>query len=126
MPRSGCPPMDRRAAGARRTDLDLLRILICAAVILAHALLIFAAEPRYHLKSAEPSACASVLYEILRITTMPAFFTMAGWAAVVSLRRRGVARFVRERGERLVLPLVAGVMLLGPVIKFIELGQGRN
>jgi fucose 4-O-acetylase-like acetyltransferase len=126
MPRSGCPRTDRSAAGARRTDLDLLRILICAAVILAHALLIFAAEPRYHLKSAEPSAFASVLYEFLRITTMPAFFTMAGWAAVVSLRRRGVARFVRERGERVFLPLVVGVVLFGPVIKVIELGQGRD
>jgi fucose 4-O-acetylase-like acetyltransferase len=118
--------MERSAAAARRTDLDLLRILICAAVILAHALLIFAAEPRYHVKSAEPSPGASVLYEFLRITTMPAFFTMAGWAAVVSLRRRGVARFVRERGERVFLPLVVGVVLLGPVIKFIELGQGRD
>jgi hypothetical protein len=103
-----------------------LRILICAAVILAHALLIFAAEPHYHLKSAEPSACASVLYEFLRITTMPVFFTMAGWAAVVSLRRRGVTRFVRDRGERVLLPLAVGVVLLGPVIKFIELGQGRD
>lgn len=114
------------AAAARRTDLDLLRILICAAVILAHALLIFAAEPRYHIKSAEPSTVASVLYEFLRISTMPAFFTMAGWAAVVSLRRRGVARFVRDRGERVLLPMLAGVILLGPVLKYIELGQGRD
>jgi fucose 4-O-acetylase-like acetyltransferase len=114
------PPADRR------TDLDLLRVLTCGAVILAHALLIFAAEPRYHVKSAEPSAGASVLYESLRITTMPAFFTMAGWAAVVSLRRRGAARFLRERGERVLLPLLAWVALLGPVIKFIELGQGRD
>jgi hypothetical protein len=106
--------------------VDLLRILMCAAVILIHALVIFAAEPRYHLKSAEPSMFASVLFELLRITTMPAFFTMAGWAAVVSLRRRGVAHFVRERGERVFLPLVVGVVLLGPVIKFIELRQGRN
>ncbi|OAI47274.1 hypothetical protein AYO44_09845 [Planctomycetaceae bacterium SCGC AG-212-F19] len=114
------------SAVGRRTDLDLLRILICGAVILAHALLIFAAESRYHLKSAEPSAGASVLYEFLRITTMAVFFTLAGWAGVGSLRRRGVGRFLRDRVERLLPPLVAGTVLLGPVIKFIELGQGRD
>jgi fucose 4-O-acetylase-like acetyltransferase len=110
----------------RRADLELLRVVLCTAVILQHAVLIFAAEPRYHLKSAVPSAWASILYEFLRIFAMPPFFTIAGWAAVQSLRRRSPARFLRERLVRLVVPLIAGILLLGPIIKFIELGQGRD
>jgi glucan biosynthesis protein C len=111
---------------ARRTDLDLLRILVCGAVILAHALLIFAAEPRYHVKSAAPWAVATVAYEGMRISTLAIFFTLAGWSAVASLRRRAAGRYVRDRLARVLLPLVAGILLLGPVIKWIELGQGRD
>ncbi len=110
----------------RRTDLDGLRILICASIIVAHALLIFAAEPRYHLKSAEPSFVASVLYEFMRATTMALFFTIAGWSAVESLRRRSASRFVHERVERLLVPMLVGTALFGSVIKYIELRNGRD
>jgi hypothetical protein len=110
----------------RRTDLDGLRILICGSIILAHALLIFAAEPRYHLKSVEPSLTASVLYEFMRATTMAVFFVLAGWSAVTSLRRRSPGRFVQERVTRLLVPLATGIVLFGSVIKYIELRQGRE
>ena len=33
----------------RRDDIELLRVLACAAVMLLHALLIFSPEPLYHL-----------------------------------------------------------------------------
>ena len=110
----------------RRTDLDGLRILICASIILAHALLIFAVEPRYHVKSAEPSLIASVLYEFMRATTMAVFFVLAGWSAVTSLRRRSPGRFVQERVTRLLVPLTTGIIVFGSVIKYIELSQGRD
>jgi fucose 4-O-acetylase-like acetyltransferase len=110
----------------RRTDLDLLRILVCGSVILAHALLIFAAEPRYHVKSAVPWLPASIAYEGMRISTLAIFFTLAGWSAVASLRRRAAGRYIRDRLARVLVPLIAGILLLGPVIKWIELGQGRD
>ncbi len=110
----------------RRTDLDALRIVLCASVILQHAVLIFAAEPRYHVKSADPVAWATIVYEALRIYAMPPFFAIAGWSAVVSLRRRDGWAFVRERALRLGVPLLAGILLAGPVIKYIELSQGRD
>ena len=95
--------LDQRAENGppRRTDIDGLRILVCGGVILSHALLIFATEPRYHLKSPEPSLTASIFYEFTRITTMPAFFVIAGWSALVALRRRGSGPFVKVRAERL-------------------------
>ncbi|MDE2517629.1 MAG: acyltransferase family protein [Rhodospirillales bacterium] len=119
-------PAPNAARPARRTDLDLIRIAVCAAVILAHALLIFAAEKRYHLKSAAPWLPASIGYEFLRISTMAIFFTLAGWAAIASLRRRDARHFLRERVTRVLLPLVAGILLLGPIIKYIELRHGRD
>jgi peptidoglycan/LPS O-acetylase OafA/YrhL len=110
----------------RRTDIDGLRILICASIILAHVLLIFAVEPRYHIKSAAPSLAASMLYEFIRATSMAVFFTLAGWSAVASLRSRSPGRFVRERVTRLLVPLVTGMVLFGSVIKYIELSHGRD
>lgn len=110
----------------RRADLDALRIVLCGGIVLFHALSIYSAEPIYHLKSALPSPAASVLAELLRIAIMPLFFVLAGWSAVVSLRRRGAGDFMRERARRLLVPLVAGTVLLGPFIKYIELRHGRD
>ncbi len=110
----------------RRTDLDVLRVIICASIIYAHALLIFAAEPRYHIKSTVPWQVATVLYEGLRIATLCIFFTLAGWSSVASLRGRTVEKYVRDRATRIVVPLSVGIILQGPIIKYIELTQGRE
>lgn len=112
--------------GARRTDLDLLRVVACFAIIMAHAVLIFTSEPRYHLKSAEARVAADWAYEALRLSTLPLFFSLAGWGSVVGLRRRSAGRFLRDRAERVLLPLAAGMLLLGPFIKYIERLHGRN
>jgi peptidoglycan/LPS O-acetylase OafA/YrhL len=117
---------DQSGARVRRADLDALRILICGSIILAHALLIFAVEPHYHIKNTEPSFVASVLYEFVHLTTLPVFFVLAGWSALTSLRRRRPGRFVQERMTRLLLPLVVGTVLFGSIIKFIELSHGRD
>jgi peptidoglycan/LPS O-acetylase OafA/YrhL len=115
-----------RFAPRRRADLDALRIVLCGGIVLFHALSIYSAEPIYHLKSPLPSPVASVLAEFLRIAIVPLFFVLAGWSAVTSLRGRGAGRFVRERARRLLVPLVAGTILLGPLIKYIELRHGRD
>jgi len=115
-----------RVAAGRRTDLDALRIVLCAGIVLFHALMIYSAEPIYHLKSALPSPVASALAWLLHIAIMPLFFAIAGWSAVASLRRRDAGAFARERARRLVVPLVAGTVLLGPFIKYVELAHGRD
>jgi peptidoglycan/LPS O-acetylase OafA/YrhL len=113
-------------AVTRRPEIELLRVVACAGVVLLHALLIFAPEPLYHLKSGVASPLAGVLAEALRVTTMPVFFLLAGWSAVAALRRRGVWGFLRERRRRLLVPLLSGMVLLCPFIKYIELRGGRD
>jgi peptidoglycan/LPS O-acetylase OafA/YrhL len=119
-------PLPHAAPPQRRADLDALRIALCGGIVLFHALSIYSAEPIFHLKSALPSPAASVLAEFLRIAIMPLFFVLAGWSAVAALRRRGAGEFVRERARRLLVPLIAGTVLLGPLIKYIELRHGRD
>ena len=110
----------------RRTDLETLRIVLCAVVILAHALIIFSADPYYHIKSAQPSPFASVAAEFLRISAMATFFTIAGYTAVASLRSRGPLEFVKTRAVRLLVPLLFGVVTSGTIIKYVEMMQGRD
>src|SRR5258706_11680850 len=119
-----CHTVDRNATGARRTDVDALRILICAAIILSHALLIFGADPNYHLKSAVPSRSASFVFDFVRANSVSLFFVIAGWSAVASLRRRSSSQFVLERVTRLLVPLFVGMALFGSIIKYVELSHG--
>jgi peptidoglycan/LPS O-acetylase OafA/YrhL len=116
----------RAATPHRRTDLDAMRIVLCAGVVLFHVMSIWTAEPIYHLKSAVASPTISVLAPLLHVSTVPTFFVLAGWSAVTSLRRRGVRDFVRERAARLLVPLCVGTAVLGPVIKYVELSHGRD
>ncbi|BAT60930.1 glucans biosynthesis protein C [Variibacter gotjawalensis] len=108
-----------------RTDLDVLRIFACTAVIVLHALIIFSFEETYHLKSKETSHLATFLMDALRGTSMPLFFIIAGYAALSSLRTRDVATFAKERSRRLLVPFIVGTVLFGSIIKYIELRQGR-
>jgi len=114
------------ATEGRRTDIDGLRIVVCGSVILLHSLLIFADEPRYHLKSDVTSQFASVAFRFVHIFSMPTFFVLAGWSAVASLRVREPIQFVRERVLRLIVPLVSGMVLFSSAIKYIELSNGRD
>jgi surface polysaccharide O-acyltransferase-like enzyme len=120
--RSGPHP----GAPQRRTDLLALRIALCGCIILLHVLSIFSAEPIYHVKSALVSPAASVVAELLRVTSVPLFFVIAGWSAVASLRERTSGAFLRERARRLLVPLVAGTVVFGSIIKYIERTQGRD
>lgn len=110
----------------RRTDIDLLRILLCGIIILVHALAIFAFEPHYHLKSAVPSPAASLLFDFLRAAAISSWFVVAGWSAVTSLRTRSPGRFAKERVMRLLVPLAFGIVIFGSALKYIELNDGRD
>jgi fucose 4-O-acetylase-like acetyltransferase len=52
---------------------------------------------------------------------MPLLFCVAGTAAWHSIRRRGVAGFVRERLRRLLVPLVFATLTIIPVPRWLRL-----
>lgn len=110
----------------RRVDLDCLHIIICFTVIVAHCLLIFSPQPFYHLKNATLSVAFGMVDEFIRTCTLPLFFLLSGWSSLVSLRSRGISHFLAERWRRLLVPLVVGIILFCPPIKYIELLQGRD
>lgn len=60
----------------------------------------------------EPSAGAAVVYYVIHIFRMSAFFLMAGFFARMLIERRGVGGFAKDRLKRVGVPLV----LFSPVV----------
>jgi glucan biosynthesis protein C len=98
---------------ARAAQVDALRVALIGGVVVFHATRPF--DPfDFYVKAdteVEPLALA-VLF--VGLWGMPLFFVLAGAAVWHSLGRRGPRAFARERVARLLVPFVAGVILLVP------------
>lgn len=105
----------------RRNDIDWLRIFAVYLLFIYHTAKIFDATPFMHLKNNPGSAAMGVFTWSIKLWHMPLFFLLAGWAISGSLQKRGAAGFAKERVLRLLIPFVAGCMLLCPIMVFTEL-----
>jgi peptidoglycan/LPS O-acetylase OafA/YrhL len=110
----------------RRTDLDALRVFACYLLIPFHTAMVFNPAPFYHVRNGELSTLLMIFCGFVSLWHMPLLFLLAGWSAFASYRIRGVSSFLRERLRRLVVPLVAGCVLLAPGIKYLELRSGLD
>lgn len=109
-----------------RHDIDALRVFGCYVLFLFHVGMVFNPAPFFHVRNDESSLLFLIVCGFIGIWHMPLLFLLAGWSAAGSLRTRGVVAFLRERGSKLAVPLVAGCILLVPVIKYLELRSGQD
>jgi glucan biosynthesis protein C len=130
-------PVDRVSATAERTDdargrqawADNLKVVLVAAVIVAHATMIWTdffpwvvEEP--HVR--EPlSSLLALLAGIGSLFGMPLFFMISGLFTASSLRRKGTRRFLVDRALRLGLPLVFFVIFLAPFVEYVDTDNAR-
>jgi uncharacterized protein (DUF2147 family)/peptidoglycan/LPS O-acetylase OafA/YrhL len=110
----------------RRPDIDWLRVCAVYLLFVFHVGKVFDPAPFYHIRNADLSFPMLVLCGFISLWHMPLFFVLAGWSAVASLQTRGQRRFVVERVRKLAIPLLAGAVLLGPPIKYLELRSGLD
>jgi len=110
----------------RRPDIDWLRVGATYLLFLFHVGKVFDPAPFYHVRNADLSFTMLVVCGFIGLWHMPLFFLLAGWSAASSLDVRGTRGFVAERMRRLAIPLIAGCVLLGPVIKYLELRSGLD
>ena len=110
----------------RRADIDWLRIIATYLLFVFHVGKVFDPAPFYHVRNADLSFTMLVVCGFIGLWHMPLFFLLAGWSAASSLDVRGTRGFVAERVRRLAIPLIAGCVLLGPVIKYLELRSGLD
>jgi surface polysaccharide O-acyltransferase-like enzyme len=89
------------AASGRRDDVDLLRVVCTAAVVLCHTAAAFVDAGH---------RTAGVAADSLTRFAVPAFFAMAGWAALVASPVRGERQLLR-RADRIVRPMAVWTAL---------------
>jgi len=115
-----------KAPGGRRLDLDRLRVLACLSTFCYHPMTVFDLGTYSIIKSQTTSVPFDVASRLLHIVRMPLFFLIAGMVGALSMQRLSNRALMRVRAQRLLMPLVVGVVLLAPAIKYFELLDGHN
>jgi glucan biosynthesis protein C len=124
-PLEGTAPASRPIAAAHRPDVDWLRVLATYLLFVFHAAKVYDVPPFYHVKDTVLSEPLGYFTSFVHLWHMPLFFVLAGWSALGSLRMRRIAAFLRERASKLLVPLVFGIVAIGPFLRWAELRTGQ-
>ena len=121
-----------KTAPPRDFYIDRLRTVMTVLVILHHTAITYGAAGGWFWNELKPSAAPSSLLLTLFVATNQAyfmgfFFLLAGYFTPRSLERKCYASFLKDRFLRLGLPLLAFIVILGPLtaaIVTVMQGQG--
>lgn len=67
------------------------------------------------------SVTLAVLFFVIHIFRMTLFFVIAGFFAHLVFHRKGFVLFAKDRGVRIVIPMVVGWLILSPILALITL-----
>ncbi len=115
------PPESR--AGERCRYIDWLRVFAVLGVFLLHTAEPF--TPSGPLRNDPTSMVMTVFTGFLFLWIMPFFFFLAGAGTKFALEVRTATQFLKERFFRLVIPYVAGVLIVIPPMAYIT-GLSRS
>ncbi len=103
----------------RKTYLDNLRALTILLLFPFHTFMIYNnwGEP-FYVHGAE-LVVPSVINHVLWVWMMPLLFAVAGISSRYALQKRSAAQYAKERVQKLLVPLVFGILLLLPVQSYI-------
>ncbi len=104
----------------RRHDIDALRALAFALLILYHLGMLYVAEWDWHLKSSYLSEALQVPMLMVNRWRMDLIFLISGISTAFMLSRSGVRKFLKERSYRLLVPLVFGVLVVVPIQPYCQ------
>ena len=119
----GSPGVARGAAAAppsRLVYVDRLRLLVVVGVFVVHVAEVFNPWDEWHVSNALRSRVVGEAAVLLAPWIMPLMMLLAGVSASFSLERRENGVYVRERAQRVLLPLVIGTLTLVPPQVWLE------
>jgi glucans biosynthesis protein C len=98
------------AAPERLHALDAVRGYALLLGIVLHATMSFIPAPTriWMIQDSRPSLTLGVLFFVIHVFRMTMFFLIAGFFAHMSFHRRGAFGFIRDRLQRIALPLLVG------------------
>lgn len=108
---------------SRRPEIEILRVAAMVSVFAAHAAQPFNPWDIWHVQSPERSKWLGELVLFLAPWVMPLFVLLAGAGAWHSLSKRSTRAYLNERVVRLIVPLIAGVLLLVPPQVYLDRRQ---
>jgi glucan biosynthesis protein C len=108
------PPHSPNGGSRRLHYLDWIRVISILGVFLYHTTAPFDTTD-WHINNGEQTMVLTILTGFLFPFGMPLFFLVAGIGSWLSLQRRTVRQFVRERFRRLLVPFIIGSVLLTPI-----------
>lgn len=104
----------------RRNDIDWLRVLAMLVVFIFHCGRFFNDED-WHVKNPQTSYGVTVVLTIVGQWMMPLFFLLSGMSSYYALTYQSVAKYIRSRARRLVVPLVFGTfVVIAPLQVYLE------
>lgn len=114
-------------APERLHALDAVRGFALLLGIVLHTTLSFIAAPTriWIIRDGHPSMTLAVLFFVIHVFRMTTFFLIAGFFAHLSFHRRGARGFVRDRLQRIALPLLVGWPILFAAI-FLVVSWAAN
>jgi glucan biosynthesis protein C len=98
----------------RQHYLDQLRALLMFLGIPYHAGLIYSSNLDWTVSSAETSAILTWAFQFTHTFRMPTFMLIAGFFAVVMIRKQGEVSWLKNRFLRLGVPLISVALLVNP------------
>ncbi len=111
--------MEVAESNERRGDLDALRAFAMLLGVALHASASFYGSvwPVHDLRQ---GALFPLLFAAVHGFRMPLFFLLSGFFTMLVFRRRGLRTLVRQRSERIALPLVLSMVTILPLCRWIE------
>jgi hypothetical protein len=103
----------------RRYDLDWLRVIAFALLMLFHTGMMFSTWD-WHVKNLETSDAFDTAMRFLHQWRMPLLFFISGSAVWFAMERYSTWKFFLERHKRLLLPLVFGMLVVIPPQVYCE------
>src|SRR6056297_871573 len=103
----------------RKYEIDWLRILLILSVFLFHVGMIFNSWD-WHIKNETQYPGLRYIMSFLHYWRMPMLFFISGVGTYFALGKRKIGAYVKERTNRLIIPLIFGIFLLVPIQVYME------
>lgn len=104
----------------RRHDIDAMRAIAFALLILYHLCMFYVADWGWHVKSVHLATWLQFPMLFVNRWRMDLIFMISGIAAAFLLKTDHVWRFVRQRNWRLMLPLLFGMAVVVPIQPYAQ------
>jgi Acyltransferase family. len=100
--------------------IDWIRIGVVLLLVLFHAAITFTIRGDMPIKYPQHAPILNILMWFLSLWNMPILFLISGMSSYYSLQKRTDKEYMRERRNKLLIPFLAGFLLICPIISYFR------